>query len=280
MKVNRISKKLGALILCAALAVGSLAVSAGAAQSTSVTAQLSPGVSVVVDGTARTFYNVGGAEVHPIAYNGTIYLPVRAIGELMGKNVNWDQSTLTASLTSPRTSAATAGTPDTSAVTREVTVSLHPEFTILVDGVERTFTNVNGTVIYPMAYNGSIYLPLRAIGNLMGKSVSWDGATSTATLSGGNEITDADSFNQTGTNTGANTGTNTGAVTAERAKEIALAHVGLSASQVTFIRAHQDWDDGRLVYDVEFYTADYSEYDYEISASISRPFSTVLFIRI
>ena len=270
MKITRITKRLSALALCAVLAVGSLAVSAGAAQSTTVTAQISPNIDVVVDGVERTFYNVSGTEVHPIVYNGTTYLPVRAIGELMGKNVNWDQSTLTASLTSPRTTGATVGTPDTSAVTKNVTVGLHPEYTILVDGVERTFTNVNGTVVYPMAYNGSIYLPLRAIGNLMGKTVAWDGATSTATLSGGNEITDADSFNQTGGNTGStgNTGTTTGTITADRAKEIALKDAGLTAGQVTFIRAHLDWDDGRRVYDVEFYnSANYTEYDYEIDAS-------------
>ena len=270
MRTNRIAKRVSAIALCAALAVGSLAVSAGAAQSSTVSAQLSPDISVEVDGAVRTFYNVNGQEVHPIAYNGTTYLPVRAIGELMGKNVNWDQSTLTVSLTSPRTSAAAAGTPDAAAAARSVTVELHPEYTILVDGVERTFTDVNGNAVYPMAYAGSVYLPVRAIGNLMGKSVGWDQATGTVTLSGGNEITDADSFNQTGGNTGntGNTGTTTGSITADRAKEIALKDAGLTAGQVTFIRAHLDWDDGRRVYDVEFYnSANYTEYDYEIDAS-------------
>ena len=56
-------------------------------------------------------------------------------------------------------------------------------------------------------------------------------------------------------------------ITAEQAKEKALAHAGLSSSQVTFVQAKLDWDDGRQVYDVEFYTADYKEYDYEIDAS-------------
>ena len=67
--------------------------------------------------------------------------------------------------------------------------------------------------------------------------------------------------------TGATPQAGEAALTAEGAKEIALDHAGLSANQVTFIRAELDRDDGRLVYDVEFYTADYSEYDYEISAS-------------
>ncbi len=56
-------------------------------------------------------------------------------------------------------------------------------------------------------------------------------------------------------------------ITAEDAKAKALAHAGLSSGSVTFVKAELDRDDGRLVYDVEFYTADYKEYDYEIDAA-------------
>ena len=56
-------------------------------------------------------------------------------------------------------------------------------------------------------------------------------------------------------------------VTADQAKEIALNHAGLTADQVTFIRAQLDWDDGCQVYDVEFYDGSYTEYDYEIDAA-------------
>ena len=56
-------------------------------------------------------------------------------------------------------------------------------------------------------------------------------------------------------------------ITAEDAKAKALAHAGLAETDVTFIKAELDRDDGRLVYDVEFYTADYKEYDYEIDAT-------------
>ena len=57
------------------------------------------------------------------------------------------------------------------------------------------------------------------------------------------------------------------AVTEEQARETALSHAGLTADQVTFVRSKLDRDDGRLMYDVEFYTSDYKEYDYEIDAS-------------
>ena len=51
-----------------------------------------------------------------------------------------------------------------------------------------------------------------------------------------------------------------------KAREIALEHAGKKESEVTFVKAHLDYDDGIAAYEVEFYTADNKEYDYEISA--------------
>ncbi|MDE7311334.1 MAG: PepSY domain-containing protein [Eubacterium sp.] len=53
----------------------------------------------------------------------------------------------------------------------------------------------------------------------------------------------------------------------EEAKTRALAHAGLTSGEVTFLKSSLDYEDGRKVYDVEFYTADGKEYDYEIDAS-------------
>lgn len=55
-----------------------------------------------------------------------------------------------------------------------------------------------------------------------------------------------------------------GQVTLEEAKEIALNHAGLTADGVTFIKGKLEHDDGREKYDIEFYTSDFKEYDYEI----------------
>ena len=43
-------------------------------------------------------------------------------------------------------------------------------------------------------------------------------------------------------------------------------HAGVSDSKATFVRAHLDYEDGRRVYDVEFYSGS-KEYDYEIDAA-------------
>ena len=52
----------------------------------------------------------------------------------------------------------------------------------------------------------------------------------------------------------------------ERAKEIALAHAGLSNDKVSFVKAQLDNEDGVKVYDIEFYSGNV-EYDYEISVA-------------
>ena len=74
----------------AALITGLFTLSAGAAGATQVTAQLSPQLTIVVDGVSRDFYTVAGVEAHPITYNGTTYVPVRAISEAMGLDVSFN----------------------------------------------------------------------------------------------------------------------------------------------------------------------------------------------
>lgn len=59
----------------------------------------------------------------------------------------------------------------------------------------------------------------------------------------------------------------------QAARDAALEHAGLSDSQVTFLKTKLDREDGRQVYEVEFYTQDYKEYDYEIDALTGEVYS-------
>ncbi len=54
-------------------------------------------------------------------------------------------------------------------------------------------------------------------------------------------------------------------ISAEKAKEIALNHAGVSAVNASFIKAELDTDDGVKVYEIEF-TAGTTKYEYEIHA--------------
>lgn len=56
-------------------------------------------VKVVVDGRQVQFgKDSKGNQIEPFIYNGTTYLPIRAVGEALGKEVQWDQNTKTAFL--------------------------------------------------------------------------------------------------------------------------------------------------------------------------------------
>ena len=53
---------------------------------------------------------------------------------------------------------------------------------LVIDGVPVTPKDSNGTVVEPFIYNGTTYLPVRAVGEALGKQVTWDGKTKTVYL--------------------------------------------------------------------------------------------------
>ncbi len=55
-------------------------------------------------------------------------------------------------------------------------------------------------------------------------------------------------------------------ISKEEAEDIALSHAGLSKDQVTFVTSEKEQENGKAVYDVEFYTKDFQEFDYQIDA--------------
>lgn len=52
----------------------------------------------------------------------------------------------------------------------------------------------------------------------------------------------------------------------EAAKEVALQHAGVSASEVTFFKEEQEYKDGQIEYEIDFVTAT-TKYEYEISVT-------------
>ena len=77
--------------------------------------------------------------------------------------------------------------------------------------------------------------------------------------------TAAAAANATVAPTAAVTEASRGFIGVDRAKSIALGHAGVSASSVSFSKAKLDDDDGRGVYEIEFYVGN-TEYDYKIDA--------------
>ena len=66
-----------------------------------------------------------------------------------------------------------------------------------------------------------------------------------------------------------NINTSTGAVDEAKAQEIALAHAGVKAADATITKSKLDYDDGRQIYEIEWY-ANGAKYDYEIAVATGK----------
>ncbi len=60
--------------------------------------------------------------------------------------------------------------------------AVYKNIRICIDGVEMTPRDSAGQVVEPFIYNGTTYLPIRAVGEAVGKEVTYDGSTSTVYL--------------------------------------------------------------------------------------------------
>ena len=170
-----------------------------------------------------------------------------------------------------------------------VQAELRQDFTIVVDGDVKTFKNVQGEVVYPLLYEGTTYLPVRAIGELMGKTVYWYEDDKRIELKDEKTtVTDADvivSGNSTSTDNKVNgsapggdaASTSTkketalqpedGEITLEQAKAIALEKAGLTEAEVRFTETKLEVEKGGVrEYDIEFRVGR-TEYSAEIRAS-------------
>jgi hypothetical protein len=164
---------------------------------------IKPDISVELNAVRLVFKDVNGQTVYPIIYNGTTYLPVRAVSALMNEPVEWDASSKTVyigrTLRSPvksrelisRNSAVPATDSDiTAAKLRQPAMAQgysKPDIFVMYDFEAQTFQDTSGQTVYPLNYEGSVYLPLRAVSRLMGEPVLWDNAAGKISIGNGNE---------------------------------------------------------------------------------------------
>lgn len=161
-------------------------------------------------------------------------------------------------------------------IVREIKAELRPDFTIVVDGKVKTFKNAQGEKVEPILYDGTTYLPLRAIGEIMGKTVFWYEAEKKVELKD-STVTDADVIVAGSETLAPSQPTATQVleqkpaanksefISKDAAQEIALQKAGLSSADVKFDRVELDEDDGIWHYEVEFKNG-LTEYDADIKA--------------
>lgn len=139
------------------------------------TAALASDVTVSIDNVPVEFPDVG-----PTIVNSRTYVPLRGVFEALGYEISWNDATKTAVLTSGDTEIS-ANTGD-----------LH----IVKDG----YTRAIGGAVFPIIRDGRMLLPVRAISEASGCTVTWDeAARNVGIYTADKEPTDRSDPNGTGT---------------------------------------------------------------------------------
>jgi hypothetical protein len=73
-----------------------------------------------------------------------------------------------------------------SAVTRNISVT-YRNIRLVVNGEHVTPRDGNGNIVEPFIFDGTTYLPIRAVGQALGQDVRWDGNTSTIYIGSGGD---------------------------------------------------------------------------------------------
>lgn len=92
---------LPAFILALLLTAGLTAGASAAANRKQIVAYENYAIAIKLDGEVQTPTDANGKRVYPISYQGTTYLPIRAVGKMLDIGVDWDQATKTVLLGDP-----------------------------------------------------------------------------------------------------------------------------------------------------------------------------------
>ncbi len=154
------------------------------AQSEEVEVLLNKQIKVTFNGEYQEFQNVNGVKVYPLSYEGTTYLPIRSISSLFNSKIKWDGNTNSVYLGEGEldTTSSKKVTNPSQGTNENVKVLLNRDIKIYYNSKVQTFTDVNGKVVYPLSYNGTTYLPVRAVSNLFNLKIDWDSKNYTVVI--------------------------------------------------------------------------------------------------
>lgn len=99
--MKKFKKYIVTLAIALAL-VGSFVLGANASSTlTAIQAYLNYGITIEYNGETQEMFDANGVRLYPITYNNSTYVPIRAVSNILGVNVDWDQATKTVILGTP-----------------------------------------------------------------------------------------------------------------------------------------------------------------------------------
>ena len=121
--------------------------------------------------------DVNGNETYPFIYEGTTYVPIRAIAELFNASVNWDASSNTVSIVTSGEKAKLNHTNRPTQTMYNMNITASKGTKLVVNGQEIIPTDVNGNIKDIYVVKGTTYVPVRAISTALGLPITWSDLT-------------------------------------------------------------------------------------------------------
>ncbi|GEM_PF-3268293 len=191
-KISKLGYIVIGMILTFAIGTASPVFAVSKDVSKQITAYFTSGgksISVYINGDKITPRDGNGNQVYPFTVDGTTYLPVRAVASALGKGVEWDAATASVKIISyidisiPKNDTiADTTTQDSVKKLTAYYTSGGKTISIYINGTKLTPKDGNGKVVDPFTVNGTTYLPVRAIAEAFGKTVTWDGSTASVKI--------------------------------------------------------------------------------------------------
>lgn len=158
-----------------------------------------PDITIKYNDNEMIFFDVKGTRVYPISYNGTTYLPIRAVSSLSDKPIEWDNASKSVYMGRTFTDPAGATKGNTSSAIALENLSknlkadasssfyrgqakLRPDIYFVYNFTFKKFKDANDKEIYPIIYRGSTYLPIRNVSELVNYSIDWEPVTKTISI--------------------------------------------------------------------------------------------------
>jgi len=160
-------KFVSGLIFILALSQPSNIVNASTSSDVRISAAMND-VNIFVNGTSVKTPN--------FVYNGVTFVPLREISTLLNKSVTWDAATGTTYISDkPAESQNRTSTSASPAIDGIMDINVKfDRIKIVVNGKYINDSNI--------LYNGVTYVPLRAIGTMLNKEISWNERTKTVSI--------------------------------------------------------------------------------------------------
>ena len=169
------------LVLSASLLLGSntvLASDGGGTQADDfVNIEISRGVNIYINDNIFKTYNVKGNEVIPFIYDGTTYLPIRAISEIFGATVSWDDATKSVYIETKENEITSTENDYVPKTMYKETVTAYRNVNLYINNELHVPENVKGNEVDVFLIDGTTYVPARYISNIYGVDIAWENST-------------------------------------------------------------------------------------------------------